>query len=71
MISILGCSGVGKSSVISELVKLANHSLVFSENINEILDPITNISFKTHYEKFLATQKRFIERDINVLSNLY
>ena len=70
MISILGCSGVGKSSVIDELLKLTGHSCVFSENINEIIEPLSAISFSSPYEKFLTTQKNFIERDINALNNL-
>lgn len=70
MISILGFSGVGKSSVINELLKLTSNSCIFSENINEIIAPISKISFNTPYEKFLTTQKQFIERDINALNNL-
>jgi len=70
MISILGCSGVGKSTVINELLKLSNDSCVFSENIGEILNSIAQVSFKRPYDKFLATQHEFIERDIKALGNL-
>lgn len=70
MISILGCSGVGKSSVINELLKLDSDGCVFSENISEILSPISQVSYNKPYDKFLATQKAFIERDIKALGNL-
>ncbi len=70
MISILGCSGVGKSTVINEILKLDNDGCVLSENIAEILSPISQVSFKRPYDKFLAIQKAFIERDIKALGNL-
>jgi hypothetical protein len=70
MISILGCSGVGKSTVINELLKLNNDSCVYSENVSAILNPISQISFNRPYDKFLAIQKTFIERDIKALESL-
>jgi hypothetical protein len=70
MMSFLGCSGVGKTSVINELLKLCTDGYVYPENVGEILQPNSNISFSNPYDKFLATQKAFLDRDIEALKGL-
>jgi hypothetical protein len=70
MISLLGCSGVGKSSVINELLKLRTDGYVYPENVGEILLPNSNIVYRNPYDKFLATQKAFLDRDIEALKGL-
>jgi deoxyadenosine/deoxycytidine kinase len=67
MISILGCSGVGKTSVVNALSPLLKGSTVLTENISEVTQGFKDKSIATDYEKFLATQKAFISRDIEAL----
>ncbi|WP_196161514.1 AAA family ATPase [Reinekea sp. G2M2-21] len=64
MILILGCSGVGKSTIIKEIKSLEDHWVVLEENVNDVLEPLRNMSFSSPYEKFITTQERFLERDI-------
>ena len=64
MISILGCSGVGKSTVIKEIISLEDQWVVLEENVNDVLEPLNNMSFGSPYQKFIATQERFLKRDI-------
>jgi len=75
MISLLGCSGVGKTRVIDALAQKLNQQhpveavQVLSENIQEVLAPLKSRVFFDDYERFIATQKAFMERDIKALGN--
>ena len=61
MISILGCSGVGKSAVVRELAALLGGS-VLAENVHEVLDKPNRQAFVDPYEKFINTQAAFLDR---------
>lgn len=53
--------------MINELTKLMGSVKVHSENVREVLEPISKLTFTEPYEQFLATQTAFIERDITAL----
>ncbi|MER2491463.1 AAA family ATPase [Catenovulum sediminis] len=64
MISILGCSGVGKSTLIKSIEVKLSDVKVISENVDEVLSKMKYTSTSDPYEKFIATQEAFIDRDI-------
>jgi hypothetical protein len=70
IISILGSMGVGKSTTITELCGLNPSWHKVPEDIYEVLKSVSRGQYSTDYDRFIATQRSFLERDIKLKNSI-
>ena len=70
IISILGSMGVGKSTTITELCASNPGWHRVPEDIYEVLKSVSRDQYSTAYDRFIATQRSFLERDIKLKNSI-